>query len=82
MGVRTMKNHLRHSADDYDIARDRELANTDLRALEGKVIDRAMVEQRHLSIVTKDGFVARFYGLLEIVSPGGPSIYDRSEADD
>ncbi len=63
----------------YDFKRSTELQGSgdQIRILDGKGIVSARVTDRHIELVTEDGYRVAFYGLIEIVAPGGTSVYDR-----
>lgn len=63
----------------YDFKRSTELQSSDeqVRILNGKSIVSARVTDRHIQVLTEDGYRVAFYGLIEIVPPGGTSVYDR-----
>ena len=67
------------SAPTYDHDRELRMAAEILHALPGKVIGGARVTGKHIALETTDGWAYRFYGFIEAVPPGGPSLYDPPE---
>jgi hypothetical protein len=73
--------HVIIDADNYSAARDRELENDDIQQLAKKTVHSATIEDRHITLVTSDGWTFRFYGFLEAVKPGGKSMYDETNVE-
>lgn len=63
----------------YDFERSIELqrSNDAIKVLDGKCIGSARVVNRHIELVTEDGYRVAFYGLIEVVAPDDTSVYDR-----
>lgn len=62
----------------YDFERSAELQRSGeaIKPIDGKSIVSTRVTGRHIEFVTEDGYRVAFYGLIEVVAPGGTSIYD------
>jgi hypothetical protein len=62
----------------YDFERSTELQRSGeaIKTIDGKSIVSARVTGRHIELVTDDGYRLAFYGLIEVVAPGGTSVYD------